>query len=203
MPAARLASAVLGRVDEVRERLREVQQLQQRVAAALDSAREALAQARVALAAALAMPVKEKCGGCHGAREAAIAAAEAALAGAEERIRTCQPAADLLSPLAARLQQALGRLRQVPQNLGDAYELVCQFIRKAGNCRLWPAGSKARGPGGEREPGSPDHPAGRGLRRMIAVPTGLWVSRRRERSRDYNPVHRARRSPSSGPGSRD
>jgi hypothetical protein len=64
LPAARLASAVLGRVDEVRERLREVQQLQERVAAALDAARGALAQARVALAAALAMPVKEKCGGC-------------------------------------------------------------------------------------------------------------------------------------------
>ena len=85
-------------------RLREVQQLQERVAAALDAAREGLAQARVALAAALAMPVKEKCGGCHGAREAAIAAAEAAVAGAEERIRTCEAAADLLSPLAARLQ---------------------------------------------------------------------------------------------------
>jgi len=107
------------------------------------------------------MPVKEKCYGCHGAREA-IAAAEAVI-GAEEQIRTCEAAADLLSPLAARLQQALDRLRQVPQDLGEAYELVYQFIRKAGNCRLWPAGSKARGPGGEREPGGLHHPAGRGL----------------------------------------
>jgi hypothetical protein len=92
-----------------------------------------------------------------------------------------------------------GRGPRAPRMSFEQY----QFIRKAGNCRLWPAGSKARGPGGEREPGSPDHPAGRGLRRMIAVPTGLWVSRRRERSRDYNPAHRARRPPSSGPDSRD
>jgi magnesium-transporting ATPase (P-type) len=39
---------------------------------------------------------------------------------------------------------------------------------------------------------------------VIAVPTGLWVSWRRERSRDYNPAHRAtRQPPSSGPGRRD
>jgi hypothetical protein len=39
---------------------------------------------------------------------------------------------------------------------------------------------------------------------VIAVPTGLWVSWRRERSWDYNPAHRARRQPpSSGPGRRD
>ena len=122
-----------------------MQQLQERVAAALEAAREALAQARVALAAALAMPVKEKCGGCHGAREAAIAAAEAAIAGAEERIRTCD-AADLLSPLAARLQQVLDRLRQVPQDLGEAYELVYQFIRKGGKLPLmarWVEGAGA------------------------------------------------------------
>ena len=132
--------------DEVWERLREVQQLQEQVAAALDAARKALAQARVALAAALAMPVKEKCDGCHGAREAAIAAAEAAIAGAEERIRTCEAAADLLSPLAARLQQALDRLRHVPQDLGEAYELVYQFIRKGGKLPLmarWVEGAGA------------------------------------------------------------
>ena len=123
-----------------------MQQLQERVAAALDAAREALAQARVALAAALAMPVKEKCGGCHGAREAAIAAGEVAIVGAEERIRTCEAAADLLSPLAARLQQALDRLRQVPQDLGEAYELVYQFIRKGGKLPLmarWVEGAGA------------------------------------------------------------
>ena len=123
--------------DEVRERLREVQQLQERVAAALDAAREALAQARVALAAALAMPVKEKCGGCHGAREAAIAAAEAAIAGAEERIRICEAAADLLSPLAARLQQALDRLQQVPQDLGAQGKAAATVQRARSQGPTW------------------------------------------------------------------
>jgi hypothetical protein len=116
----------------VAERLREVQQLREGVLAALDAAHEALAAARAALAAAQAMPVKDKCDGCHAARAAAISAAEAAIAGAEERIRTCEAAAELLDPLAARLRRALERLRAVPQDLGEVYELVYEFIRRGG-----------------------------------------------------------------------
>ena len=129
---AAMLEAVSEAEDDVRDRLREVQQLRERVSAALDAALEALAAARAALAAARAMPVKEKCDGCHGARAAAIAAAEAAIAGAEERIRICEAAADLLGPLAERLQRALERLRAVPQDLGEVYELVYEFIRRGG-----------------------------------------------------------------------
>ena len=129
---AAMLEAVNEAEDDVRERLREVQQLRERVLAALDAALEALAAALAALAAAHAMPVKKKCDGCHAARAAAISAAEAAIADAEERIRTCEAAADLLDPLAARLQQALDRLRTVPQELGDAYELVYEFLRRGG-----------------------------------------------------------------------
>jgi hypothetical protein len=121
----------------VAERLREVQQLRERVLAALDAAHEALAAARSALAAAQAMPVKDKCDGCHAARAAAISAAEAAIAGAEERIRICEAAAQLLDPLAARLRRALGRLRVVPQDLGEVYELVYEFIRRGGKLRSY------------------------------------------------------------------
>jgi hypothetical protein len=49
--------------DDARERLLEVQQLQEQVMAALDAA-------QAALEAAYAMPVKDECDGCHGAREA-------------------------------------------------------------------------------------------------------------------------------------
>jgi hypothetical protein len=129
---AAMLEAVSEAEDDVRGRLRAVQQLRERVLAALDAALEALAAARAALAAARAMPVKEKCDGCHAARAAAISAAEVAIADAEERIRTCEAAADLLDPLAARLEQALDRLRAVPQDLGDAYELIYQFIRRGG-----------------------------------------------------------------------
>lgn len=115
-----------------RERLQEVQQLHERVLAALDAAHEALAAARAALAAAQAMPVKDECDGCHAARAAAISAAEAAIADAEKRIRICEAAADLLAPLAERLRQALDRLRAIPQDLGEVYELVYEFIRKGG-----------------------------------------------------------------------
>jgi hypothetical protein len=129
---AAMLEAVSEAEDDVRERLREVQQLRERVLAALDAAHEALAAARAALAAAQAMPVKDKCDGCHAARAAAISAAEAAIADAEERIRACEAAADLLDPLAARLQRALDRLRAVPQDLGEVYELVYEFLRKGG-----------------------------------------------------------------------
>jgi hypothetical protein len=103
---------------DVLERLREVQQLREQVMAAADAA-------QAALPLAYAMPVKDPCDGCHGIKEAAIQ-------DALHRVVLCEAAAELLGPLAVRLQQASGQLRQVPQDLGEAYELVYQFIRKGG-----------------------------------------------------------------------
>ena len=132
--------------DQVRERLREVKALQEQVLLALDRAQQDLGQARrdleeasAALAAAYAMPTREPCDGCHGARAAAIAAAEAAVADAEARIADaqrrigiCEAAADILDPLAERLARALARLRTVPQDLGEVYELIYEFVRSGG-----------------------------------------------------------------------
>ena len=132
--------------DQVRERLREVKDLREQVALALDRAQRDLGQARrdleaarAALAAAYAMSTREPCDGCHSARAAAIAAAEAAIAEAEARIadaerRTgiCEAAADILDPLAERLARALAQLRTVPQDLGEVYELIYEFVRSGG-----------------------------------------------------------------------
>jgi hypothetical protein len=132
--------------DQVRERLGEVKALREQVSLALDraqqdlgQARRDLAAARAALAAAYAMPTREPCDGCHSARAAAIAAAEAAVAEAEariadaqRRIAICEAAADLLDPLAARLVRALAQLRTVPQDLGEVYELIYEFVRSGG-----------------------------------------------------------------------
>jgi hypothetical protein len=132
--------------DRVREHLREVKKLQEQVALALDRAQQDLGQARrdlevarAALAAAYAMPTREPCDGCHSARAAAIAAAEAAIADAEARIADaerrigiCEAAADILDPLAERLARALARLRAVPQDLGEVYELIYRFVRSGG-----------------------------------------------------------------------
>jgi hypothetical protein len=115
------------------ERLREAEQLQEQLAVAMDAA-------QAALDAAYAMPVKEKCDGCHGIKEAAIAAAL-------HRIELCEAAAAILDPLAGRLRVALERLRQVPQDLGEVYQLVYEFIRKGGKlpaCGRWIEGEKAR-----------------------------------------------------------
>jgi mono/diheme cytochrome c family protein len=132
--------------DQVRERLREVQELREQVAAALDKAqgdlgqgRRDLAAARAAVAATYAMSTKEPCNGCHGARAAAIAAAETAAADAEARIKDaerriaiCEAAADILDPPAERLARALAQLRTVPQDLGEVYELIYEFVRGGG-----------------------------------------------------------------------
>jgi hypothetical protein len=118
---------------DVLERLREAEQLQEAVAAAMDAA-------QAALDTAYAMPVKEPCDGCHGAKEAAI---QAALS----RIRLCEAAAGILGPLAERLRVALERLRQVPQDLGEVYQLVYAFVRKGGKLPAygrWIEGEKAR-----------------------------------------------------------
>jgi erythromycin esterase-like protein len=132
--------------DQVREHLREVRELREQVLLALDraqqdlgQARRDLAAARDALAAAYAMRTRQPCDGCHAARAAAIAAAEAAvadaearIADAERRIAICEAAADILDPLAERIAGALARLRTVPQDLGELYELIYQFVRSGG-----------------------------------------------------------------------
>ena len=143
---AEFLEAISDAEDEVRERMGEVSDLQERAAAALDAAEGDLEQAgkdltrtRTDLEAAVAMPVKEECDGCHGAKAAAIAAAEAAIAAAEGRIRDaerragiCEAAAEILDPLARRLQPALQALRQVPEDLGETYQLVYEFVRGGG-----------------------------------------------------------------------
>jgi hypothetical protein len=115
------------------DRLREAEQLQEQLAAAMDAA-------QAALDAAYAMPVKDQCDGCHGIKKAAIAAAL-------HRIGLCEAAAGILDPLAGRLRAALERLRQVPQDLGEVYQLVYEFIRKGGKLPAsgrWIEGEKAR-----------------------------------------------------------
>jgi hypothetical protein len=132
--------------DQVREHLREVKALQEQVSLALDRAEQDLEQGRrdvtaahAALAAAYAMSIREPCDGCHSARAAAIAAAEGAIAEAEARIQDaerrigiCEAAADILDPLAERLTRALTQLRTVPQDLGEVYELIYEFVRSGG-----------------------------------------------------------------------
>jgi hypothetical protein len=71
------------------------------------------------------MPVRDKCDGCHGAKEVAIMAALS-------RIRLCESAPEILDPGAERLGVALDWLRQVPEDLGEVYELVYDVIRKGG-----------------------------------------------------------------------
>jgi hypothetical protein len=117
----------------VLERLREAEKLQEQLAAAMDAA-------QAALDAAYAMPVREPCTGCHGAREAAIA-------DALHRIGLCETAAGILDPFAGRLRVALERLRQVPQDLGEVYQLVYAFIRNGGKLPMmarWIEGAGAR-----------------------------------------------------------
>jgi hypothetical protein len=132
--------------DQVREHLREVKALWEQVYRALDraqqdlgQARHDLEQARAALAAAYAMTTRKPCDGCHSARAATIAAAEAPIAEAEARIADaqrrigiCEAAADILGPLAERLARALARLRTVPQDLGEVYELIYEFVCSGG-----------------------------------------------------------------------
>jgi hypothetical protein len=115
---------------DVLERLREAEKLQEQLAAAMDDA-------QAALDAAYAIPVKDECDGCHGIKEAAIA-------DAAQRIGLCETAAGILDPLAGRLRVALERLRQVPEDLGEVYQLVYEFIRKGGKlpvCGRWIEGA--------------------------------------------------------------
>jgi hypothetical protein len=128
-----MLEAVSEAEDDVRERLREAAQLQEQLVAAADAA-------QAALEAAYAMPVKEKCDGCHGIKEAAIQ-------DARRRIELCDAAAEILDPLALRLQDALGHLRQFPQDLGEVYQLIYQFVRSGGKLpryARWIEGEGAR-----------------------------------------------------------
>ena len=118
--------------DDIAERLRAAVNLRDRATAALDAALDALETGRQALAAAHALPTKDKCDGCHSAKAAAIAAAEAAIADAQERAGLCEAAIDVLDPLITRLRHALGRLRAVPSGLGETYESVYTLIRRGG-----------------------------------------------------------------------
>ena len=97
--------------------------LQQTIATAMDAA-------RAALDAACAMPVKDECDGCHGAKEAAI---QAALG----RIRLLETAGGILDPLTERLRASLARLRQVSEDLGEVYEFVYTFIRTGGKLPVY------------------------------------------------------------------
>ena len=110
--------AVSGAEDDIREQLRKVELLKEKIATAMDAA-------QVVLAAAYAMPVKDPCDGCHAAKEAAIMAALG-------RIQLCEAAAEILNPVAERLRATLDRLRQVPEDLGEVYHLIYAFIRKGG-----------------------------------------------------------------------
>ena len=138
--------AVSDAEEQIRDWLREAEQLAEQVIAALDKAHAGreraqrdLETARQDLAAAYAMPTTKDCDGCHGRKAAAITAAEAAITGAEERIRDatrrigiCEDTAEILDLLARRLHAALAALRQVPHDLGEVYELIYQFIRRGG-----------------------------------------------------------------------
>jgi hypothetical protein len=120
---ADMLEAVSAAEEDARERLREIQQLQEQVMAAADVA-------QAALEAACAMPVKDECDGCHGIKEAAI---QEAL----RRIEVCEAATGILEPLSAPLTTVLVKLRQVPQDLGEVYELVYAFIRKGGKLPVY------------------------------------------------------------------
>ena len=138
--------ALSGAEDQVLGHQREAKALREQVSLALDRAEQDLEQARrdleaarAALASAYAMSTRQPCDGCHSARAGAIAAAEAAVADAETRITDaerrigiCEAAADILAPLAERLTRALGQLRAVPQDLGEVYELIYEFVRSGG-----------------------------------------------------------------------
>jgi len=125
-------SALADAEDDIAERLRTAVNLRDQATAALDAALDALDAGRQALAAARAMPTRDKCDGCHDAKAAALDAAEAAIADAQERASLCEAAIDVLDPLITRLRHALARLRAVPSDLGETYESVYNLIRRGG-----------------------------------------------------------------------
>ena len=110
---------------QIRAWQREVTQLQEDITAAYDSAQAALQRG-------YALPVKRKrkCVGCHDIKEAAI---REALAG----IAACDAAARSADPLNLRLRQALECIARVPQELGEVYELVYEFVQRGGRLPRW------------------------------------------------------------------
>lgn len=118
--------------DDIAERLKAARKLHDQTVTTFDAALDDLDAGRQALAAALSMPTKDKCDGCHGAKAAAILAAETAIAAADQRIAICQSALEILAELTARLRHALARIRAVPSDLGETYESVYTLIRRGG-----------------------------------------------------------------------
>jgi hypothetical protein len=66
-----------------------------------------------------------------------LAAKETAFHAALSRIRLCESAAEILDLVAERLRVALARLRQVPEDLGEVYQLVNEFICKGGKLPVY------------------------------------------------------------------
>jgi hypothetical protein len=54
------------------------------------------------------------------------------MADAGRRVGICEAAADILDSLAERPARALAQLRTVPQDLGEVYELIYEFVRAGG-----------------------------------------------------------------------
>ena len=128
--------AFLGHVasieDDIDERLSTAARLARQTGTALETARNDLDDAHDQLAAARALPVKDRCDGCHARRAAAIAAAEALIAKCRTRIGMCEDIGQALTVLRARLQRARARIRALPADLGETYEAVYRLIRRGG-----------------------------------------------------------------------
>jgi len=126
--------------------LRGVIRLGRDAAAALDAARQDLADAQgqladgcAQLAAARALPTGRPCDGCHAARAAAISAAEAAVQAAADSVRECETrisiGEDITSfaeDLMRRLRHAQARIRAVPADLAETYQPVYVLIGRGG-----------------------------------------------------------------------
>jgi len=118
--------------DDLEDWLAVASQLGRETAAALESARADLEAAYGQLDAALTMPTGEPCDGCHGRRDAAIAAARRLISDCETRTGICEEIGQALDVLTKRLRHALARLRAVPSDLGETYESVYSLIRRGG-----------------------------------------------------------------------
>ena len=86
------------------------------------------------LDAAHAMPVKDTCRGCHGAKEAAILAAL-------NRIRLCETAAEILDPVAERLRAALDRCTRPPRTSARSTSWCMSSSAKGASCPPTAGGS--------------------------------------------------------------
>ena len=123
-------AAVIDADDDIADRHAAAARLRTQTAAALGAAYVALAAARCQLAAAYAMTTRTPCRGCHLGKAAAICAAEARIRDAQERIGCAEAALEVLGPLLDRLRHAQARIRDVPPDLADAYELIYRHRRR-------------------------------------------------------------------------